>query len=1003
MQAACLQLVLLSGSPWVDATQVNYDGSVSTHEPDQFSLQPHHRHHHRRRLSTELLLDVKAADKTFDGVGAVSGGGATTRLLVDYPEPQRSQILDYLFKPNFGAALQVLKVEIGGDSQSTNGAESSHMHSEHTIDMTTGYEWWLMKEARKRNPDIMLYGLPWTFPGWVANDPITGKVSKTNTAGDGRKQGSPFTYPEQTSRYVVEWVKGAKERHGLTIDYVGIWNERTAPTEYATTLRAALDDAGLEGTRIVAKDNNVSVCHEMLADPKFAEVVDVIGLHYPSDYIDPDTKKQADYAPCHKLNKPVWSAEESSSYNDLNGASCWARVVHAHYVLSGMTASLMWNLVHSYYHGTDWYGASLLTAVEPWSGHFDLQPVVWATAHVTQFAQPGWRYLARGRGSGELPGGGFYTSIVSTADASSADDEFSLFVVKIDRDMDSCTRPELPDFKVHAEVAYFHLPSHAGVSLACWRSNFAQAKPILFEQQGDLTVGPDGRFSLRVEIGDYYTISTVRTAQRGKHGHGRGSGTAIPPSQPSFPLPYAQNFNRVPTSQEAPYFVNQIGAFEVHVTLDEKERGKNGWRPRPKPPQPQEVDADTDDNAAIGEGEAESEDEGMLESQRRTPPHRRAGGSSSSSSSHRRVLRQMVPQTPIGWSDGGFKGPVTLVGMKEWQDVSVSVDFRLPASHVAACVGTRADQMWVEGIVVCVHPSGAYTVTYGGPEISGNIDPWRWIAKGNAILKPGVTEWHTLNVTTIDTVIAASLDGQSLWPGETAFPTKAIRAADTGFVALGTNAWAPVEFDNFRVAKAGPRWHVATPEGGCTPPAEGRPLTTRPCQTNGLTAPDQDFELTAPSYQIRHRPSDLCVTAAEDHERVVLRKCGFRLPAQRFEHRYFSVRNADVPFVVNVSGTKYGHVLRGQFDGSVTLVAGDGNYHGAVPPNYPNPGWQSWSYFPNTRQLHNYYWVLSGEMGYPRCLSTCSSGGGEQDQASSSADADAHASYEARESVPLPD
>jgi galactosylceramidase len=29
---------------------------------------------------------------------------------VDYKEPQRSQLLDILFKPKFGAALQILKV-----------------------------------------------------------------------------------------------------------------------------------------------------------------------------------------------------------------------------------------------------------------------------------------------------------------------------------------------------------------------------------------------------------------------------------------------------------------------------------------------------------------------------------------------------------------------------------------------------------------------------------------------------------------------------------------------------------------------------------------------------------------------------------------------------------------------------------------------------------------------------------------------------------------------------
>lgn len=73
---------------------------------------------------------VSTPDRIFDGIGGLSGGGATSRLLVNYPEPQRSQILDYLFKPGFGASLQILKVEIGGDAQSTDGCESSHMHNE---------------------------------------------------------------------------------------------------------------------------------------------------------------------------------------------------------------------------------------------------------------------------------------------------------------------------------------------------------------------------------------------------------------------------------------------------------------------------------------------------------------------------------------------------------------------------------------------------------------------------------------------------------------------------------------------------------------------------------------------------------------------------------------------------------------------------------------------------------------------------------------------------------
>ena len=60
-----------------------------------------------------------------EGLGALSAG-ASSRLLIDYPEAQRREILDYLFKPHYGAALHHLKVEIGGDTQSTDGTEPSH-------------------------------------------------------------------------------------------------------------------------------------------------------------------------------------------------------------------------------------------------------------------------------------------------------------------------------------------------------------------------------------------------------------------------------------------------------------------------------------------------------------------------------------------------------------------------------------------------------------------------------------------------------------------------------------------------------------------------------------------------------------------------------------------------------------------------------------------------------------------------------------------------------------
>src|SRR5215472_9507020 len=113
-----------------------------------------------------VILDGKSKGRNFDGLGAASAG-ASSRLLIDYPEPQRSQILDYLFKPGYGAALQHLKVEIGADVNSTDGSEPSFMRTPSDHDSTRGYEWWLMVEAHERNPNIILEILPWGAPAWV--------------------------------------------------------------------------------------------------------------------------------------------------------------------------------------------------------------------------------------------------------------------------------------------------------------------------------------------------------------------------------------------------------------------------------------------------------------------------------------------------------------------------------------------------------------------------------------------------------------------------------------------------------------------------------------------------------------------------------------------------------------------------------------------------------------------------------------------------------------------
>lgn len=72
-----------------------------------------------------LPRNVYGRKRIFAGAGR-RGACASTRLLPDYPEPAHSDILDFLFKPEFGAGFQHLKVGIGGGEYSTRGSEPSH-------------------------------------------------------------------------------------------------------------------------------------------------------------------------------------------------------------------------------------------------------------------------------------------------------------------------------------------------------------------------------------------------------------------------------------------------------------------------------------------------------------------------------------------------------------------------------------------------------------------------------------------------------------------------------------------------------------------------------------------------------------------------------------------------------------------------------------------------------------------------------------------------------------
>jgi len=464
-----------------------------------------------------IVLDANATGSIFDGLGAVSAG-ASSRLLIDYPEPQRSEILDYLFKPGYGASIQHLKVEVGCDVNSTDGSEPSHMRSQTDHDFTRGYEWWLMEEARKRNPDIILDVLPWGAPGWIGNGHL---------------------YSNDMADYIAEFLEGAKKIHHLNIQYVGVWNERMFDGTYVKELAHVLAKHHLD-TKIVCCDaysgipwGEWGVVEAIKADPDLKDAVSAIGVHYPRERNSPSTPPEA-----RKLGKPLWSSEDQPnpgsgpfvSRDWPVGGRILAKQYISNYIDEGFTKTEIWSPITSYYDNLAAPNSGLMFANTPWSGHYDVQGTIWATAHTTQFAQPGWQYLDSA--SGRIGKSISYVSLMSPNRK-----DWSVVLETID-----ATAPQQLSFDLQNGLSQS--------TVHVWQTDDSHT----FEKVTDIAV-LNGHFSYTFSPHALYSLTNTS---------GQGKGRAIPPPAQPFPFPYRDDFEDTKIGRSPRYLADQDGAFEVH-------------------------------------------------------------------------------------------------------------------------------------------------------------------------------------------------------------------------------------------------------------------------------------------------------------------------------------------------------------------------------------------------------------------------------------------------------
>jgi galactosylceramidase len=468
---------------------------------------------------TYIVSKAGGLGQRFDGIGGLSAG-ASSRLLADYDPVWYSQIMDYLFLHGFGAALHILKVEIGGDVQSTDGTESSHMHSANDENYQRGYEWALMVDAKRRNPNITLYGLSWGFPGWVA-------------------EGKKSTWTNSTVTYTINWILAAKKYYDLDIDYIGIWNEKGWDKGYTLSLKAAITAAGLK-TKIVGHDAWWDVCNALAKDPEWAAAVDVISSHYPDSEIPSN---------CAALNKIQWASEDMS-VDWATKAACWTRELNQNYVRANLTATIAWAIMDSFYDGMPYAGTGIFRATEPWSGFYQVGQDLWAVAHWGQFTKSGWFFLQHEAGVGLLDNGGSYVALTDPTGQ-----ELTIIVETMIRNKSECTGSRPITYNTTDQTATFQLDSSFAhiAQLFVFFSDLNTPDPNQsFIYKGIVKLN-SGTFTLDLPVGIVYTVSTINGTK----------GIYQPPPSMPFPLPYQDDFDRYVLSSEAAYFSDQSGSWEI--------------------------------------------------------------------------------------------------------------------------------------------------------------------------------------------------------------------------------------------------------------------------------------------------------------------------------------------------------------------------------------------------------------------------------------------------------
>ncbi|NLG84114.1 MAG: hypothetical protein GX493_05790 [Firmicutes bacterium] len=332
-----------------------------------------------------VTVDVKKQLQTIDGFGVSASWRA--RAIRNLPEPDRTKFLDWIFSPENGAGLSILRLRIPPEFMPAKDQWKPEVLADDV---------WLCQEARKRGVRWII-AVPWSPPAWMKDN------NNVNNGG----QVKPECYPDFAvflSRYAQEMAAAGAQVDAISLqnepDYVAtyescIWNYMDA-IEFITKYWAPRWEAD-KRTELPAWgeqmnwDKAEAAINAILTDQAAAGFLKMVTTHAYSGLVTGPLLK-----PQHPRLR-TWVTEVSNLKQDdptMDDGLMWANFIRKCLYDGGVNAFLYWWIYQSYSSGTKPTGEGLINLESTGEGMALHDPRrLWTIGQYARFVRPGWRLL----------------------------------------------------------------------------------------------------------------------------------------------------------------------------------------------------------------------------------------------------------------------------------------------------------------------------------------------------------------------------------------------------------------------------------------------------------------------------------------------------------------------------------------------------------------------------------------------------------------------------------